>query len=469
MEFSQSLSAATTPIAGLVVFTLPVHGDNRGWFKENWQREKQVALGLPDFGPVQNNISFNAQAGVTRGLHAEPWDKYVSVATGSVFGAWCDLREGSPTFGAVYTSTITPDVAVYVPRGVANGFQALEPSAYTYLVNDHWSPAASYSFVNLADPALGIDWPIPLTQAEVSQKDTTHPLLADAVPVRPKKVLITGANGQLGRALAARFPGAELATHRDLDLTRDITNARNWNDYEIIINAAAYTQVDQAESDRASAWAVNAVGVGKLADVARDHRIILVHVSTDYVFDGTHSEHTESEPPSPLSVYGQSKAAGDIAAATAPRHYIVRTSWVIGDGLNFVRTMAGLAARGSNPNVVADQFGRPTFADDLAAGIVHLLSSRARFGTYNLSNTGEVTSFLQLARETFHLLGHDPQRVRPTTTEEFFAGREGAAPRPAHSTLALDKIEGTGFVARDWRAALGEYLSRLASGKKGSR
>lgn len=463
MEFSQPLAVRESPIDGLKVFTLPVHGDSRGWFKENWQRDKQVALGLDDFGPVQNNISFNAEAGVTRGLHAEPWDKYVSVATGSVFGAWCDLRAGSPTFGAVFTCTITPDVAVYVPRGVANGFQALEPTAYTYLVNDHWSPTAHYSCVNLADPALGIDWPIPLDQAEFSAKDLHHPMLDAVQPVPPRKVLITGAGGQLGRALVTHFPDAELATHRDFDLTRDITNARNWHDYDTIINAAAYTLVDQAEGDRATAWAVNAVGVGKLARVAAANRITLVHVSTDYVFDGTATMHTEDERPSPLNVYGQSKAAGDIAAASVPRHYIVRTSWVVGDGGNFVRTMAGLAAGGGSPTVVNDQYGRPTFADDLAAGIAHLLSTKARFGTYNLSNEGEVISFAQLARETFALLGHDPARVKQTTTEDFFATRRHAAPRPTNSTFTLDKLRATGFIPRNWRDALADYLDTYAA------
>jgi len=92
------LQLSSTPIPGLLVIDLPLHGDNRGWFKENWQREKMMALGLPDFRPVQNNVSFNATVGVTRGLHAEPWDKLVSVTTGAVFGAWVDLREGE-TFG----------------------------------------------------------------------------------------------------------------------------------------------------------------------------------------------------------------------------------------------------------------------------------------------------------------------------------------------------------------------------------
>ena len=121
-EYGKNLAVTETPIPGLVVFDLPVHGDARGWFKENWQREKMTALGLPDFGPVQNNISFNDAVGTTRGIHAEPWDKWVSVATGRIFGAWVDLREG-PTFGAVYTTELDPSKAIFVPRGVGNSYQ----------------------------------------------------------------------------------------------------------------------------------------------------------------------------------------------------------------------------------------------------------------------------------------------------------------------------------------------------------
>ncbi len=154
-EFGKALRLSETTIPGLVVWELPVHGDNRGWFKENWQREKMTAAGLPDFGPVQNNVSFNDAVGTTRGIHAEPWDKWVSVATGRIFGAWVDLREG-PTFGAVFTTEIDPSRAIFVPRGVGNAYQTLEPdTAYTYLVNDHWSPHAEYTFLNLADETAG--------------------------------------------------------------------------------------------------------------------------------------------------------------------------------------------------------------------------------------------------------------------------------------------------------------------------
>lgn len=177
------LTVTESAIPGLYVVKLPVHGDNRGWFKENYQKEKMEALGLPSFSVVQNNFSFNDRRGATRGLHAEPWEKYISVANGSVFAAWCDLRAGE-SFGQVFSIEINPGIAVFVPRGVANGYQTLEDNVtYTYLVNAHWSPDAEYTFVNLFDPALGISWPIPQQEATVSEKDANHPLLSTINPL----------------------------------------------------------------------------------------------------------------------------------------------------------------------------------------------------------------------------------------------------------------------------------------------
>lgn len=444
----------STPVEGLLVVHLDVHGDERGWFKENWQRAKMTAAGLPDFGPVQNNISLNAAKGVTRGLHAEPWDKYVSVATGAVFGAWCDLREGSPTFGRTHTQEITPGVAIYVPRGVANGFQALaENTAYTYLVNDHWSPEALYSNVNLDM----IDWPLEPT--ELSAKDESHPALADAVAVPPRKILVTGADGQLGRALREVFPRAEFCTRAELDITSpELADTRPWRSYSAIINAAAYTGVDAAEDDRAAAWAVNAAGPANLARVAAENNLTLVHVSSDYVFDGTRGNWSESDPLSPLGVYGQSKAAGDLAAAVAPRHYIVRTSWVVGEGKNFVDTMASLSERGIAPSVVDDQVGRLSFTGEIAAGIRHLLDTRPDYGTYNLSNSGHPASWAEVAMAVYASTGHDPADVTPVTTAQYFRDTPHA-PRPADSTLDLSKITATGFTPTDWRVGLALHLA----------
>lgn len=458
------LALRGTAIPGLLVLDLPVHGDARGWFKESWQRQKMTALGLPDFGPVQNNVSYNAARGATRGLHAEPWDKLVSLAHGRILGAWVDLREG-PTFGTAVTLEMGPDTAVFVPRGVANGYQALaDDTVYSYLVNDHWSPEAraSYTYLNLADESVAIDWPIPLAEATVSAADAAHPRLAGVRPFPPRRTVILGAGGQLGLALQAVLPDAVALSQADLDLTdADAVAAYPWAGVDTVINAAAYTAVDAAETaeGRVEAWRVNVAATARLVDVARTHRLRLVHVSTDYVFDGRRTEHPEDEPFSPLGVYGQTKAAADALVATLPRHLVVRTSWVIGEGRNFVATMRSLAEAGVSPEVVDDQVGRLTFAADLARGIVHLLATEAPSGTWNLTCAGPAVSWCDVARRVFELSGRDPADVRATTTEAWAAGQAGpVAPRPAHSTLALDKILATGLTLPTVDDALRSHL-----------
>ncbi|MEF3121231.1 bifunctional dTDP-4-dehydrorhamnose 3,5-epimerase family protein/NAD(P)-dependent oxidoreductase [Kocuria flava] len=464
---AKTLNLSRTPIPGMLVLDLPVYGDGRGWFKENWQREKMVQLGLPDFRPVQNNVSFNSKAGTTRGIHAEPWDKFVSVASGRFFGAWVDLRAGD-SFGTVFTAEIDASRAVFVPRGVGNAFQTLEDcTAYTYLVNDHWSAGAQgeYTFLNLSDEQCAIPWPIPLSEAEMSAKDRHHPALGNVKPMEPRKVLVLGANGQLGRALRkvyAELPWVEFASHQEFDVAdKSAYSRKDWRRYGVVINAAAYTAVDAAETaeGRAAAWRINAQAAGYLARIAEDHGITLVHISTDYVFDGSRERHDENEEFSPLSVYGQSKAAADVSVATIPRHYIVRTSWVVGDGNNFVRTMASLAMRGVKPDVVDDQVGRLTFADDLARGIKHLIDSRAPYGTYNVSNDGPPMSWAEIASTVYEKLGASRNDVRGVSTEEYFSGKPNVAPRPRSSVLDLARIISVGYRPRHQIEALSEYLS----------
>ena len=182
-----------------------------------------------------------------------------------------------------------------------------------------------------------------------------------------------------------------------------------------------------------------------------------MHVSSDYVFDGTVEEHPEDEPLSPLGVYGQSKAAGDLAVAATPRHYLLRTTWVVGDGHNFVRTMQRLARDGVSPTVVADQVGRLTFADELARAVRHLLDTRAPYGTYNVTNGGDAHSWAGFARAVFAASGRSADDVSPVSTEEYGAGKD-LAPRPAHSALSLAKIRSTGFEPRDVLEDLAAYL-----------
>lgn len=179
-------TARTTDIPGLLIFNVTSVGDDRGYFQEKFQKAKLVAAGLPEsFNVVQNSLSYNKAAGVTRGFHAEPWDKYISVITGKVFCAYLDLRQGD-SFGKVVTVEITPNTAVYLPQGVANSFQTLEEDTYyLYSVNAHWSADNydEYCFVNLGDPAVGVKWPIALAEATLSDRDRNHPLLADVTPL----------------------------------------------------------------------------------------------------------------------------------------------------------------------------------------------------------------------------------------------------------------------------------------------
>jgi dTDP-4-dehydrorhamnose 3,5-epimerase len=248
-----------------------------------------------------------------------------------------------------------------------------------------------------------------------------------------------------------------------LDITKaDSVSGFDWSGIKYVLNAAAFTNVDGAETPegREASWKVNASAVANLARVCLEHDMTLVHISSDYVFDGTVQPHTEDEPFSPLSVYGQSKAAGDLVAALAPKHYILRATWVIGEGKNFVRTMLDLAGRGISPTVVADQIGRLTFTSELVRIIDHFLTSQAPYGTYNATNSGQPASWADITRQIFALGGFPDLTVTDTTTKEYFAGKEGIAPRPLGSIMSLDKLATTGFQSRDWQDDLKEYIKK---------
>jgi dTDP-4-dehydrorhamnose 3,5-epimerase len=176
---TDAVAVHETAIPGLLVVDLVVHGDERGWFKESYQRAKLDAAGFPRLDVVQSNVAFSREVGVTRGIHAEPWDKYITVAHGRAFAAILDLRP-LPSYGRVVTLELDAGNAILVPRGCGNSYQTLTPDVvYTYLVNEHWSPDARYTFVQAYDPALAIAWPVPERDAIRSDKDRAHPPLAD--------------------------------------------------------------------------------------------------------------------------------------------------------------------------------------------------------------------------------------------------------------------------------------------------
>ena len=273
--------------------------------------------------------------------------------------------------------------------------------------------------------------------------------------------LVTGGNGQLGRALRPLLPHGRLVDVAELDITdRAALEAFDWDGVDAIVNAAAWTAVDQAEEPGSTltAWDVNVTGVAHLAWHARRLDVPLVHVSTDYVFRGDDPAPVQVDArPDPQGVYGITKAASELACRLAPRSYVVRTSWVFGDGPNFVRTMLRLAQDRTEVTVVDDQLGRPTYAVDLAGALVALVDRGCPPGSYQATGSGDVVSWAEVAAAALEGTGC---AVAPITTAQYAAKAPSMAPRPPYSALDLTSLEQVGITMRDWRVALADYLDR---------
>ena len=283
------------------------------------------------------------------------------------------------------------------------------------------------------------------------------------------KVLLTGSNGQLGRELTQQlnekkinFVGYDIP---EFDITdkKKITDIIDKEQPTVIINCGALTNVDGCETQKEAAFAINAVGPQYLAEIARDQDIVLVQVSTDYVFEGAGiaengklRPYVETDPIDPLTVYGESKAAGEKAVAEiAPKHFIIRTAWLYGDGNNFVKTMLKLASTHPKITVVNDQIGSPTSTVDLAAAIIDLIQTEY-YGLYHGTCEGQC-SWYDFAVEIFKMSGIDTS-VEPITSEQFVS----KTPRPKYSVLdnkGLKDLNMNHF--RPWRVSLAEYLKKL--------
>ncbi|MBP1241288.1 dTDP-4-dehydrorhamnose reductase [Frigoribacterium sp. PvP120] len=272
------------------------------------------------------------------------------------------------------------------------------------------------------------------------------------------KYLVTGARGMLGSDLVEALFGRDvtLLGRSELDVTdRDAVFAAV-EGHDVVVNAAAWTAVDAAETDEEAALAVNGTAVGLLGEATAASGAKLVTVSTDYVFAGDAvAPYAEDAPYAPLNAYGRTKAVGERAALAAnPRGtYVVRTAWLYGrHGANFPRTMLGLAATRDTFSVVADQVGQPTWTLDLAHRIVALVDADAPAGVYHGTASGQA-SWFEFAQETLRLAGLDPERVLPTDSSSFVR----PAPRPAYSVLGHDAWRRAGLEPmRDWREALAE-------------
>lgn len=278
--------------------------------------------------------------------------------------------------------------------------------------------------------------------------------------------LVVGARGMLGQdlvaQLAARGTAVTAVDRSELDVTDPAATAEAVEGHDVVANCAAYTAVDAAESDEASAFAVNAVGAASVARAASLHRARVVQISTDYVFDGhAGTPYPEDGPMAPRSAYGRTKAAGEWAVrAEAPDHLIVRTAWLYGAGGQcFPKTIAKVARERGALDVIDDQVGQPTWTVDLAALVLRLVDAGVRPGTYHGTSSGQ-TSWHGFAQAVVGAAGLDPAIVRPTTSGAFVR----PAPRPAysvlgHETLVAAGVEPIGDWAQRWEQAAREVLA----------
>lgn len=280
------------------------------------------------------------------------------------------------------------------------------------------------------------------------------------------RYLVAGASGMLGADLGAALAGRDvtLADRAQLDVTDALAVRAAVAGHDVVINASGYTKVDDAETHESDALLINGVGVENLARAAAEAGASLVQISTDYVFDGTATTpYPEGTPLAPVSAYGRTKAAGELAAleCNPDNTYIVRTAWLYGaHGHNFARAMLKLAAERDTVDVVTDQVGQPTWSADLAAQIVRMLDAGAPAGIYHGTNSGQA-SWYDFAREVFRLGGFDPDKVKPTESSKFVR----PAPRPSYSVLGHDAWRAASLTPmRDWRDALDSAFTTGALG-----
>ncbi len=276
-----------------------------------------------------------------------------------------------------------------------------------------------------------------------------------------RRALVTGASGMLAHDLVPALRGAGWVVtpmdRADLDVTDPAQCIAAVEGHDLVVNTAAYTAVDAAETDEPAAFSVNAVGAANIARASARGGARLVQVSTDYVFDGTATEpYAVDHPVAPRSAYGRTKVAGEWAVrALCAESWVVRTAWLYGTGgPNFVSTMLRLASERETVSVVDDQVGQPTWTADLADLIVRMVAADAPFGIHHGTSGGQTTWF-GLARAAFELHGLDPDRVLPTTTDAF----PRPARRPAYSLLSHTSLSEAGLPPMPaWQSSLAEFI-----------
>lgn len=456
-----------TILKGVKIIEPDVFGDNRGWFTESYSKRSFEKAGLfYDF--VQDNHSFSKQKGVIRGLHyqAEPFAqaKLVRCTKGSIIDFAVDIRKGSNTYLKHVAITLSEEnhKQLMIPRGYAHGFITLTDDVEIQYKADNFYNKESDRSIRYNDSLIGINWDV--ENPILSDKDKNAPLLKDIGNEFSVKVLVTGANGQLGSDVV------KILQHNGINVKGvdiqdfDITDFKQTEDFiinynpDVVIHCAAFTAVDLAETEKEKCKLINVDGSKNIAEACKKTDAIMIYISTDYVYGNNGSiPIKETEKTNPLCVYGETKLEGEkVCSKLLDKLFIIRTSWVFGiNGNNFVKTMLRLADKKKSLFVVNDQIGSPTYTPDLAE-FIYFIMQTDKYGIYNFSNDG-YCSWFDFANEIFKLSGKCV-KVNPISTREYNA----KAVRPLNSRLNKDKLIECGYKKPPlWNEALKKYFKEI--------
>ena len=398
-----------TGIEGLCIIEPTVFGDNRGFFLESYSKKEFEEIGITEEF-VQDNHS-KSKKGVLRGLHFQTkhsQGKLVRVIKGSVYDIAVDIRKGSKTYGKWYGIELSADnkKMFYIPAGFAHGFLTLEDETeFQYKCTDIYAPQYD-SGIMYDDKDLNIDWKLEeygITELTLSEKDKKHQSFKEHTErYQGDYVLLTGANGQLGQGFQKLFDklGVKyIATdYQELDITNK-EKVRKYienNNFTIVINCAAYNNVDKAEEEVEKCYALNTYAPKNLAEICKEKNIIFVTYSTDFVFDGEKEiPYTEEDIPNPLSIYSKSKLEGEKYSLEYEKTFLIRTSWVFGMGNNnFCKQVINWSKDRDILKIVDDQISSPTYSKDLAEFSWDLIQTD-KFVLYQFSNSGEAAKYEQ--------------------------------------------------------------------------
>lgn len=459
-----------TGIDGLCIIEPTVFGDNRGFFLESYSKKEFNEIGINEEF-VQDNHS-KSKKGVLRGLHFQTkhsQGKLVRVIKGSVYDVAVDVRKRSPTYGKWFGVELSSEnkKIFYIPSGFAHGFLTLEDDTeFQYKCTDIYAPQYD-SGIMWDDKDLNIDWKLETYKIDnliLSEKDKKHQTFKEYTNnYQGDFVLLTGANGQLGQDFQKLFNNLGvkyIATdYNELDITNKEEVKKYLEKYEfsVVINCAAYNNVDKAEEEKDKCYALNTYAPKNLMEICRERNIIFVTYSTDFVFDGNKdTPYEEIDIPNPVSIYGKSKLDGERYSLMYDKAFVIRTSWVFGMGNNnFCKQVINWSKNNTMLKIVDDQISSPTYSKDLAAFSWKLIQTD-KFGLYHFSNAGEASKYDQ-AKYILKKIGWngDLQRAK---TKDF----KLLAKRPKYSKLDSYKLqESIKEKIPHWKIGIDRFLNEL--------